>query len=239
MHQAAMDTLGIPGSYEARAVDAEGLEAAFGELRSGELDGANVTMPYKRAAGLLCDELAEESALTGAVNTLIGGARVWGALTDVSGIAAAAAAAGIGVDLPALILGSGGAAAAALLAMRGRPVRVSARDPRRAAELLERLGSPGEIAPWDVPWPGAVVINATPLGMHGEQLPDSVVAAARGFVDLPYGDAPTPSIELSRSLEIPAADGLSVLVHQGAKSLEMWTGLDAPIELMESVARGL
>ncbi|MDH3469791.1 MAG: hypothetical protein OEM94_00585 [Acidimicrobiia bacterium] len=238
MHQAAMTELGIEGTYEARAVDRQGLEKAFEDLRSGALDGANVTMPHKMAAARLCDELAEESALTGVANTLIGGVRVVGALTDVHGIVAAGAAAGVDTDQPVLILGSGGAAAAALLAMRGRPVRVAARHPQHGGELLERLDAPGEIAPWGIPWLGAVVVNATPLGMNGESLPDGVVEAASGFIDLTYGASPTPAVELARSLDIPTADGLSVLAHQGAKSLELWTGLEAPIELMESVARG-
>ncbi len=126
IHNAALAAAGISGVYEARRVDAAGVRAAFDELRSGELAGFNVTMPHKALAAELCDHLDTDASLAGSVNTvkLIDGA-VWGFSTDIGGIRDAWG------ELPAtgpiLVLGAGGAAAAACVALADRPIYIAAR----------------------------------------------------------------------------------------------------------------
>ncbi len=85
-----------------------------------------------------------------------------------------------------------------------------------------------------VPSPGAVVVNATPIGMKGESLPEEVVSAGSGLLDMAYGSDPTPAVLLARRLGLPVADGPDMLLAQAAASFTIWTGVDAPLEAMRS-----
>ncbi len=228
IHRAALRHLDIPGSYDARRVDASGMRAAADEIRSGAVDGANVTMPHKVLAASLCDALTADAAFAGAVNTMaLRDGVLTGWNTDV--IALRALLADMPGD-PVLVLGAGAAAASAVAAVVDRPVEVTARRTAAAA----RLGRP---APWGMPRPGALVVNATPLGMRGEPLPKGIVRAAAGLVDLAYGRTPTPASVEAGLLGLPCVDGLQVLVAQAAESFRIWTGREAPVEVMERAAR--
>ena len=180
IHRAALAACGLSGEYEARAVDAAGFAAACAELRAGRLDGANVTMPHKRAAHDACAVLDAEARRAGAVNTLApaeGGLAGW--CTDVTAVRSA----------------------------------------------LEEMP------------PGAVLVNATPLGRGGEALPAGLVAAAGGLIDLAYGAVPTPAVMAARGAGIPTVDGLTILVDQAAAAFQIWTGREAPRAVMEAAAR--
>jgi len=93
------------------------------------------------------------------------------------------------------------------------------------------------VLPWGTGWAGAVVVNATPLGMEGESLPGGILDGAVGLIDMAYGAEPTPAVEHARRRGIPVADGLDVLVAQAAISFTWWTGVPAPIEVMRAAAR--
>ena len=233
LHNAALLAAGIEGTYEARRVDENGMAAAIDEIRRGELDGANVTMPHKRLAAALVDELSAEAARAGSVNTLmVRDGAVVGASTDVAGIRLAWDGLPHG---PALILGSGGAAAAALLALEGRPLVVSARRGTAANRLIERTGVAADHTEWASPVAGAVIVNATPLGMAGESLPPGLLEVASGLFDMPYGALPTEAANTAVALGIPVVAGVEMLVAQAALSFELWTGVEAPIAAMRAV----
>jgi shikimate dehydrogenase len=235
LHAAALEAAGIDGSYEARRVDAAGMEAAIEEIRSGVLDGANVTMPHKVLASSLADELSEAARRSGSVNTLWGrNGRVFGETTDVGGIRRAWGSLPTGV---ALILGAGGAAAAALLALEGRELFVTARRFDAAAALVDHIDVPAVAVPWGRPVAGAVVVNATPLGMAGEHLPAGILETASGLFDMVYGAVPTPAIARARSLGLTVVAGLEMLLAQAAASFEIWTGRRASIEAMRRAVR--
>jgi shikimate dehydrogenase len=225
IHQAAFQAEGIAGSYTARRVDAAGLEQAFDEIRRGDLDGANVTMPHKHLAGELCDVLAPEAARTAAVNTLVRvGSSIVGHNTDVAGVTAAWRWASLPTSDPVLVLGAGGAAAAALVALEQRILTVSARSEARAAALLERIGVAGDVVAWGVAIPGAVVVNATPVGMHGEPADAEVVAGASGWFEMAYGSGPTPAVAACRDRGVPVSEGPDMLLAQALESFRLWTG---------------
>lgn len=235
MQRAAMDAAGVAGSYAVRRVDESGLEEAVAEIRRGELDGANVTMPHKRMAAALVDELAPDAQRAGAANTIVRKPRrLVGHLTDVAGVRDAGDEAGFPNAGPVLVLGAGGAAAAAILAVEGRPLRVAARRPGAARELVQRLGVEGEDVAWGTPWPNATVINATPIGMSGERLPPGVVEEAAALLDMAYRDGPTPAVAIARTGAMPVADGLDMLIAQGAASFTLWTALEAPRNAMRA-----
>ena len=158
--------------------------------------------------------------------------------TDVGGITAATDAAGIPPNAPVLVLGGGAAAAAAGVAVGDRLAGVATRHSGAAAALESRTGVAVLPRPWGEGVDGAVVVNATPLGMHGETLPGAVLDAAAGLIDMPYREGPTPAIRRAHLLGIPVVDGLHLLVAQAAISFTWWTGVRAPLDVMHAAARG-
>ena len=241
IHNAALAAAGIPGTYEARRVDSDGVRAAFHEVRNGELSGFNVTMPHKSLAAKLCDRLEADAAMAGSVNTVtvIDGA-VWGFSTDVGGIRDSWG------DLPAtgpvLILGAGGAAAAACVALAHRQIYLAARRFGAGKELGVRLADRGlaiflgEVQ-WEAPVVGSVIVNCTPIGMTGEPLPNDVLALSRGLFDMAYGPEVSPAVRAVRDMGFPAVEGLDMLVSQAARSFRIWTGVAAPLEVMRKAAK--
>ena len=237
MHMAALEYIGVAGAYSARDVDLLGFRAGVAELRAGDLDGANVTMPYKRRAFELCDEKTEQAGRVGAVNTLfVRQSRLVGENTDVVGIGTAWDLRGLPDSGPIIILGAGGAAAAALVALAGRPQYVLARRPERAESLTARIGSSAVVIPWGEPIPPGVVVNATSMGMKGEALPKYLLESATGLFDMPYGETPTQSVLMAKRRSLPVADGLDMLVGQAVASFSAWTGVDVPATVFRGAA---
>jgi shikimate dehydrogenase len=237
MHTAALQAAGLAGTYTARRVDAEGLRAAAEEVRRGELDGANITMPHKRLAAELSDDLDPAAARARSVNTwILEGRGLVGFSTDVDGIRAAWARRGL-PDGPVMILGSGGAAAAALIALEGRPLRICARRIDAAAELVAATGVEARVEAWTTPADGETVVNATPIGMNGEHLPEGVLDAVTALFEMAYGPAVTPAVEFVGSRHLPVADGIDLLVAQAEASFRLWTGRIPAAGIMEAAAR--
>ena len=237
MHQAGLKALGLAGSYVAIDVDEEGMRRHAELIRLGMLTGANITMPHKAIAAELSDALTETAARAGAVNTWYRhDARLFGHTTDVHGVREVMSRR----SLPAgsvQILGSGGAAAAALVACSDMPVTISARSAEKAARLVDRTRSDAEVVGWGTPVPGALIIHATPIGMKGELLPPAVVEAASGLFDMTYGAGPSPALLRVRSKGLPTADGIDLLAAQAEESFSIWTGERPPDGLFERVAR--
>ena len=230
---AALEACGIEGTYTARCVDEAGMVGAVDEVRYGRLAGANVTMPHKQLAFELADRVSEAALRSGAVNTLVRrDGEVWGHNTDVEGIRAVWGSAHLPTDRPVLVLGAGGAAAGAVVAVADHAIVVSARRGQAAVELIERTRVEGSVVPWGASVEGAVVVNATPIGMGKEPLPPELLAVASGFFDLTYGPVESPSVRYARDLGIPTADGKELLLAQAAASFEIWTGIRAPIDVM-------
>jgi shikimate dehydrogenase len=229
IHTAALEATGLVGRYTARRVDVGGMYEAVDEVRRGSLSGANVTKPHKALACRLADAVEPEARRAASVNTLVSSsARVEGYSTDIVAIRTVWNRVGFAEEAPVLLLGSGGAAAAALLALEGAPLSLAARHISRADALIERTGVDAQTVPWGRPLPGAVVVNATPLGMRGESLPPGIVADSAGLFDMTYGKLPTPAVTLARSVGLTAVDGITMLLEQAAASFELWTGVAAP-----------
>lgn len=233
LHTAAFAATGLIGTYGRRRVDAAGLAEAVAEVRGGVLDGANVTMPHKESAVPLCDRLAATAERVQAVNTLVRvGRDVVGHNTDIAGIRAAWAAQSLPSEAPVLIVGAGGAAAAALVATEGRTIFVSSRRAAAADELCRRIAVAASPHPWGAPVPAAVVVNATPIGMAGECLDNTLLESAVGLFDMAYGPKATPAVRWMNDQGLPVADGRQMLLHQAAAAFELWTGYQAPIDAM-------
>lgn len=232
IHAAALAHARIPGTYEALQVDGPGLEGVIADLRNGGFDGLNVTMPHKQQAYRLCDELEPEADRAGAVNTLVRvGKAIVGHNTDIAGIRDAWRKGGLPPS-PVLVLGNGGAAAAAYLAATGVDVFVTSRREGAAGRLADRLGISATEVPWAEAVPGAVVVNATPLGMGDESLPSQLIEGAAGLFDMAYGHEPTQAVTAARDAGLPTVDGTDMLIAQAAQAFRLWTGRRAGVSAM-------
>lgn len=237
MHRAAFADAGLEGDYVARDVDSAAFSECVEEIRSGVLHGANVTMPHKFAAYAASDETSDRTVRVGAVNTLsFRNGLIVGDNSDIEGVRYAWRAAGLPPHDPVVILGAGGAAAAALVATEDRRHYIVARRPGTAGGLVARTGVDAEVVAWGDPMPRGVYVNATSLGMHGESLPEDVVDAAIGLLDMAYGNVPTLAVRLARDRGIPTADGLDMLVGQAAASFRIWTGMSVAASVFRIAA---
>ena len=239
IHTAALRALGIEGSYVGVRVAPDDVEAMLARVRNGEFDGINVTMPHKRAAAEMVDDLSDDARRSASVNTVVRGAggRLSGHSTDVTALRRLWKQTGIPVDRPALVLGAGGAAAAACLAAPSPTVYLSARRSEAARALTAAIDRPAVVVPWQSAVSDSVVINATALGMKGEELAGRVMVLASGLVDMAYGSDVTPAVAAARQRGLPVADGLEILVAQAGDSFRLWTGREPPWEAMAQAAR--
>ncbi|MBT8248741.1 MAG: hypothetical protein KJN81_00645 [Acidimicrobiia bacterium] len=240
MHHAALAYHGVEGVYDAREVDAAQFASAVSEIAVGTLTGVNVTMPHKSLAYAASEVVSADAAMARSVNTMmVRDQRVMGISTDIPAIRACWRRAELPAD-DVLILGSGGAAAAALVAVAsitaGR-ISVSARRLGAAAQVLKSVGVTGSVVDWGDPFAG-VIVNATPLGMSAEELPTPMAARSTGLFDMAYADRPTPAVILATEGGVPFVSGIDMLVEQAALSFEWWTGLPAPRHEMR-IATGL
>lgn len=248
MHAAALAECGARfADWHYRAFDVEPalLPEALRLMAGHGFRGVNLTVPHKiQAVGLVAaiDPAAREA---GAVNTLLLEDGRWrGFNTDGYGLSA-----GIREDLglslegtPVVLLGAGGAARGAAveclhrgcselwIVNRSRPGLDELIGLLRplAGAIPVRGAGPG--LPPAAPSPGALVINATSAGLRAADEPAVELGSlpgVRAVFDMVYNPPETRLLARARALGLPAANGLGMLVHQGAKSLEIWTGVPA------------
>jgi len=238
IHNAALRSLGLSGSYTARRTGHAGLLQAIEELRAGVLDGINVTMPLKAMAAAAADRLTDLAARSVSVNTMrFREGQVEGHSTDAAAMRSLLDGGRFDTTAPILVLGAGGAAAAVLTASEGRSVYLAARRAEAALEIAERAGYEVAVVPFGTPVPDAVVVNATPIGMKGEHLASELLELASGLVDLAYGRFDPPATARGRELGIPVVGGIEFLALQAAESFTWWTGLEAPLDVMLEAAK--
>lgn len=250
MQNAAFAALGLPHRYELMRVTPAELRDAIARVRGDDVLGANVTIPHKEKVARSLDGVEETARRIGAVNTLFkrtGSLR--GDNTDGPGFGDALAEKGVELGgRSVLLLGAGGAAKACAdhLLRAGAAVTLVNRSAPRGELLVATVhalmpsGSPGSafgVAAWPVTSLEGydVVVNATALGLHGEDPLDGV-ALPRGVavVDVVATAEETPLIARARAAGCVAVDGLIMLLHQGARAFRLWTGLDAPVGVMRA-----
>jgi shikimate dehydrogenase len=252
MHNAAFRSLGLDWAYVPLPVHPDRVADAVRGLYALGFAGANVTVPHKQAVMPLIDELTPIARAVGAVNTIV--VRADGSLlgdsTDGAGFLTDLASQGVEPAAgPVIVLGSGGAARSVVFAFAeaGSQVYVVARSVEKAGELCQTVanGLPvGAPKPTAHEFPSALpalsesarlIVNATSLGLHADDpLPwqDGLRFRADQVVyDLIY-NRPTRLLALAQADGARAIDGLGMLVHQGARAFELWTGMKAPVEVM-------
>ena len=259
MHNAVYEHLELDWVYVPLEVDDEvGLRRVVAAIGSLDFVGFNVTMPYKRAMLELCDEVALAARMAGAVNTVhCSGDRLIGYNTDGRGLLESLEleAGFVPADKRVVIVGAGGAAAAALVAMvmeRAGSVAVVARRLDRAESLVEdmlphagdtQIRALSEEAAGQVVSAADLVVNATPVGMRAGDsapVPASWLRSGQVVYDMVYGtDQPTALVAEARSVGAIALDGLGMLVAQGATAVDIWDEGSAsrtPREVMRAAA---
>ena len=238
---AALQAAGIPLTYEAVDVAPNKLRVLLRELKNLNAAG-NVTIPHKLSVHASCDELTDIAARVGAVNTFwFESGRLYGDNTDVGGFEAATKAllGGDPVDARVVLLGAGGAAAAVLAAVEqwtNARVAIVARHPDRAVKLARRFRDVArvekslETALADATF----IVNATPVGQQNDDMPTEtgMIPKKAAVMDLVYRRGATPWVKAARKKGIPAADGLPMLIEQGALSFQRWFGREPNREAM-------
>ena len=245
MQYAALAATGLDGEYvfERLAVAPEGFAALVRGLPAAGFAGANVTIPHKEAALALAGEASADARAIGAANTLTfgpGEGEIRADNTDAPGLLDA-----LGEPAPrtALVLGAGGSARAVAYALRraGAAVAVWNRNPERARAIASDLG----VAAVTGRVPAEVLVNCTSVGLHDQaqtfkELPvtSDDIGEYACVVDLVYRDGGTELLRQAERRGCRCVDGLEILVRQGARSFEIWTGRSAPLDVMRRAARG-
>jgi shikimate dehydrogenase len=255
--QPAFDALELNIRYELWPTPLERFADRISDLRHGRAIGANVTVPHKEIAFRSMDTVSDVATRACAVNTIVRrDGTLHGENTDVHGFIVPLVEQHFAFDAShAVILGAGGAARGIVVALLDagiRQVTILNRTVERAHHIASALSDARiSVGPPDSVISTAetthLLVNATAIGWNGTNLP--VDPAVFGLLpdgaivyDLTYRT--TPYLRSAMRAGVRTIDGLPMLVHQGARSFELWTGQSAPIDLMwraavaERAARG-
>ena len=255
MHNEAFRCLGLDYVYLAFDVTERSFDAAIEGLKAIHIKGFNCTMPLKRLMCQRADRLSDAARLIGAVNTVLleDGALI-GHNTDGYGFMQSVREKGYDLTGREMtLLGSGGAASAvaAQAALDGLShIRIFSRPGSASTQCLMeearriREASPCRISFYDLEdlsqlrdciGKSAVLVNASSVGMapHTDAclLPDKSFLPRELLVaDVIYNPKETKLLAMAREAGCPTMNGLSMLLHQGARAFEIWTGRKMPVE---------
>lgn len=260
MQESAFSKCGIQARYLVLPMDQVKFRRTLSRLKDFQLKGFNITIPYKEKVMPFLDEVSEEARRVGAVNTVYRRGHRWaGTNTDVYGFLESLRRDG-GFKVRgkrAVVFGAGGAARAAVygLASAGAlEVAVFNRDAERALRLtndFRRLFPSVCFSSGDLHGESAeaavrsahLVVNATSVGLKkadASPVEAKFIPAARDkksrklFYDLIYAPAETAFLLEAKKKGHAVLSGAGMLVYQGAKAFEFWTGRKAPVETMKA-----
>ena len=254
MQNAAFNALGLNCTYIAFRVPAAELEASVQSLRAIKIAGFNVTIPHKVAVMKYLDELdatAKKAGAVNAVNSIEGVFR--GYNTDIHGFIEPLRRRKVDFScMKVLLLGAGGAARAIIVALSEEKgvanVIIANRDQKKAAELAGagvKLGLKCEAMALDDVMNASpeadLIVNATSMGLGNEPSAIDSDHIKKGSIvyDIVYRPVVTDLIEQAKFAEAHVVYGYEMLLEQGAKAFEIWTGLDAPRDVMKKNLLGI
>lgn len=252
MHNAAYAALGLNWRYLAFEVDPKNLRAAIEGAKAMGFVGFNLTVPHKLLAVDMMDELDTSAKIWGAVNTIkFENGRAIGFNTDADGLAKS-----LREDLQldfhgakVLLLGAGGAGRTAALKLAAENVeelflvnRTASKAEEIAAEIKKQFPSVRVV----VGYPQGnvdLVLNATSLGLKpddGSPVDERhfSLKQTRAVYDMIYKPAETKLLAAAKAAGCKTANGIGMLVGQGAKAFEIWTGQAAPVAVMRREVEG-
>lgn len=244
-------------SWEYHKIEApvEQLQSVIEVTRSKGFRGLNLTIPHKVEVLKFLDCVDAVAERMGAVNTLVFDKNgVSGFNSDGYGISNAIRQQ-FGVEIrnrPVVMLGAGGASRAACVQCLEdgcSELWVGNRSVERMQELLDRIRSyypdrliRGFSLGTEIPdcGSGALLINATSLGLKPEDpmpVQPEVIGRVSFVYDMVYGRHTSALVKCAKETGLPASDGLTMLVHQGKRSLEIWTGKEVPVDVMTAAVK--
>ncbi len=244
LHNGYLKAANLSGIYLAFEVQPEKLSQAIAGFRAIGIGGLNVTSPHKERVIAYLDEIRGDAALLGSVNTIRWEeGRLIGFNTDTVGIKNLMTSHGFTVrGKKVAVLGSGGAAKSAVLALLqldAAEVRVFSRTEEKRRHMLERFADQA-VTGWDLTSFGDyapevdLLLNATPVGMGKmeDQIPVSIddLKAGAMVVDLIYHPERTLLLKEAAASGHPVANGLHMLVGQAAAGMGIWTDTSVPLE---------
>lgn len=250
MEEAAYAAKGLNFRYMTVQVKDADLEAAFAGAKAMHFTGFNLTMPHKIRVIPLLDRLTEAAKIIGAVNTVYRDGNAWvGENTDGKGFVRALALEGVALtDQHVAILGAGGAARAIAVecALAGAAsITVINRNEQRGRELAqlveEQTPAHGVYVPWTgdaaIPAGTHIVIQATCVGLHphGDQIPAvdlDTITSDMVVCDVVFNPVMPRFLQEAEKRGARIVTGIGMLVQQGALNFTLWTGEDAPVQVM-------
>ena len=252
MHAASFRALGIQAEYTAFDVLPDALAERLEACRRDGFDGLNLTLPHKTAALALMTRVDPIAQLAGAINAVRFGADgLTGFNTDITGfLAALREDCGITPGgLRVLVVGCGGAGRAVALACAqsgAATITLANRSEAKAQQLAQDLarvpGNRSRICTAGTPCAtlaasreADLVVQCTSAGLHAGDapaLPQEAFRAGQVVYDVVYTAPVTPTLRVAQAAGATTANGLGMLVHQGAHAFKIWTGLDADIQAM-------
>lgn len=252
IHNHLYRTLDLDRCYLPLSADASEVPGVLSSFKAGELPfdlgGLSVTAPLKMTVIPFLDELAPCAGRVGAVNTLVRrpSGRLRGFNTDVHGLLETLRTSGIGPfhGRQALIIGAGGAARAAALALESLGMKLSVvnRTPARARELARAVGGEGGGLDAFCGQRFHLVVNAStsPPGEERGAIPAfQLIDAGTAIFDLDYHPPLTPLLAAGRRLGCRTMDGLEMLACQGERQFRLFTGIKPPSGAMLEILRAV
>lgn len=255
MYNKVFQSLGLNCVYIAFQVEETDLEEAVEGLKALGVSGFNVTIPHKTPMLKLIDEVDSGAQKIGAVNVVVReGDRLIGYNTDVDGVEYAFTKAGVSPNAKRItLLGAGGAARAviAYFVKAGcKEVYLLNRSLKRALRLAEEAKRDWGLEVTAAPLStedlkrflreSEIVVNATPLGMHPKKdetpVPKELIEGDHVVFDVVYTPIKTRLLKDSEDRGARVIRGLDMLVGQGLRAFELFTGLEAPRDVMEKAA---
>ncbi|HEY3282765.1 MAG TPA: shikimate dehydrogenase [Armatimonadota bacterium] len=255
MHNAAIGALGLDLVYVPFPVDPGRVGTAVEAVRALGLRGMNVTVPHKAAVVPYLDELSPEAARVGAVNTIVNhDGHLTGHNTDIVGVLTSLRETAGLRELPPVVavLGASGAARGVVYGLAGSPEvervlvfnRTFSKAEQLADEMARATGTTIEAHPLaeaDLSRglrEAGLLVNATSVGMHPQ--PDQspigdwpVLHCGLTVYDCVFNPRETLLLRQATAAGARAFGGIEMLVYQGARSFELWTGIYPPIDVMK------
>ena len=243
MFSAILRRVGIKGTYVPFVVHSANIGQAVHSLRILNIDGANITVPYKEAVIPYLDILSEGARIIGAVNTIVRkGDELKGYNTNAIGFMDALNMADYNVDgKSAIVFGTGGAARAFVFILnwlRAGSIIVAGRNEEKAKRIAAHTGGEAKLlySLAEQPVMANLVVNATSVSSPDESPELSDLIGSLPFpicellIDLNYSRPQNFWLAAARKNGIPFMDGLPALAFQARRSFALWTGIQVPSE---------
>lgn len=255
MEEAAFEACGLNYRYLTLKVTKEDFDDAMKAIHAFHMKGMNLTMPHKINVIPYLDELSEAAKIIGAVNTIVvKDGKLFGENTDGKGFVQALKNEGVTLEgKKIVILGAGGAARAIAVecAIAGAALvtimnRTKARAQELADVLVKHTNADAVGQEWEpfqkIPEGTDILINATSIGLHpdSDQKPDiayDTITDQMVVTDVVFNPADTLFLQEASKRGAKTVSGLGMLACQGALNFTLWTGVEAPLAVMEETLR--